>query len=152
MSTACHGNRPDRDPNTHSASHAHFDHARPISPLFPNATAYFGPGTVEYCAPGHLTDPSSPWDGRYFDPKPENVTEKWETLSGPWVPFGPFEQAMDFFGDGSFWVVSAPGHMPGNLCAVSRAGVEGKEGEWVVLGSDCCHSRYVHSHPSFSLS
>ncbi|KAL3485033.1 hypothetical protein BJX62DRAFT_247908 [Aspergillus germanicus] len=89
--------RPDEDLNTHSTIHAHFDHARPLSPLFPNATAYFGPGTVEYCAPGHLSDPSSPWDGRYFDPSPGNVTK---------------------------WV-----------------GLQGKEGEWVVLGSDCCHSR-----------
>ncbi|KAL4900111.1 hypothetical protein BDW74DRAFT_162390 [Aspergillus multicolor] len=116
-------------------SHAHFDHCRPIIPLFPNATAHFGPGTSEFCAPGHLSDPSSPWDGRFFDPK--NATERWSTLRGPWVPFGPFEAAMDFFGDGSFWIVQAPGHMPGNLAACARL----ESGEWVMLGSDCCHSR-----------
>jgi glyoxylase-like metal-dependent hydrolase (beta-lactamase superfamily II) len=46
---------------------------------------------------------------------------------------------MDYFGDGSFWVIQAPGHMPGNLCAALRL----EDGEWVLLGSDCCHSRYV---------
>ncbi|KAL2797357.1 hypothetical protein BJX66DRAFT_334977 [Aspergillus keveii] len=97
--------------------HAHFDHARPISGIFPDATAYFGPGTSEYCSPGHISDSLSPWDGRCFDPNHANVPERWETLSGPWMPFGPFEKAIDFFGDGSFWAVSAPGQMPGNLCA-----------------------------------
>ncbi|KAL4865048.1 hypothetical protein BDV12DRAFT_211274 [Aspergillus spectabilis] len=96
---------------------------------------FFGPGTAEYCTPGHLTNPSPPWDGRYFDP--ERATERWETLQGPWIQFGPFEHAMNFFGDGSFWIIQAPGHMPGNLCACARL----PSGEWVMLASDCCHSR-----------
>ncbi|KAE8163788.1 hypothetical protein BDV40DRAFT_287492 [Aspergillus tamarii] len=99
-------------------SHAHYDHCRPVSQTFKNATVLFGPGTSEYCAPGHFMNPSSPWDGRYFDP--EQATEQWETLQGPWTCFGPFERAMDFFGDGSFWVIQAPGHMPGNLAACAR--------------------------------
>ncbi|KAF3386208.1 3-hydroxyisobutyrate dehydrogenase [Penicillium rolfsii] len=118
-------------------SHAHFDHCRPVSGTFPNATVFFGPGTSEYCFPGHLSDPSSMWDGRYFDP--ERATECWKTLEGPWIPFGSFKRAMDFFGDGSFWVIEAPGHMPGNLCACARL----ENGEWVMLGSDCCHSRVI---------
>lgn len=116
-------------------SHAHWDHSRPIRDEFPNATAYFGPGTKEGCSPGHMADPSLQWDGRFFDP--ERATERWSELQGPWVPFGPFESALDYFGDGSFWVIRAPGHMAGNLCAAARI----KGGEWVLLGSDCCHSR-----------
>ena len=66
------------------------------------------------------------------------------------VPFGPFPHAMDFFEDGSFWIIQAPGHMPGNLCAAARL-----EGDvWVVLGSDCCHSRDLylgrHEYPDSS--
>ncbi|KAJ6027592.1 uncharacterized protein N7446_003813 [Penicillium canescens] len=75
------------------------------------------------------------WDGRFFDP--EKATENWKTLEGPWKHFGPFENAMDLFGDGSFWIIQAPGHMPGNLGACARLAT----GDWVVLGSDCCHSR-----------
>ncbi|KAE8375353.1 beta-lactamase-like protein [Aspergillus bertholletiae] len=116
-------------------SHAHFDHCRPISQTFKDATVLFGPGTSEYCAPGHFMIPTSTWDGRYFDPK--RATERWGTVKGPWTRFGPFERAMDFFGDGSFWVIQAPGHMPGNLCACARLAT----GEWVMLASDCCHSR-----------
>ncbi|EXJ86781.1 hypothetical protein A1O3_03735 [Capronia epimyces CBS 606.96] len=88
--------------------------------------------------PGHLQDPSSQWDGRYFDP--HQSTERWAELQGPWVPFGPFDQAIDYFQDGSFWIIRAPGHMPGNLCAAAR--VHG--GHWIVLGSDCCHSREIY--------
>lgn len=117
-------------------SHAHFDHCRPVSETFSNATVYFGPGTLEHCAPGHFAKPSSMWDGRFFDP--EKATENWKTLKGPWHHFGPFDNAMDFFGDGSFWIIQAPGHMPGNLGACARLAT----GDWIVLGSDCCHSRY----------
>ncbi|KAF2467468.1 Metallo-hydrolase/oxidoreductase [Lindgomyces ingoldianus] len=116
-------------------SHAHWDHSRPIRDEFPNATAYFGPGTKDGCSPGHMADPSLQWDGRFFDP--EKATERWEELEGSWVTFGPFERAMDYFGDGSFWVIQAPGHMAGNLCAAARL----ESGAWVLLGSDCCHSR-----------
>jgi glyoxylase-like metal-dependent hydrolase (beta-lactamase superfamily II) len=116
-------------------SHAHWDHSRPIRDEFPNATAHFGPGTKDGCSPGHLADPNVQWDGRYFDP--ERATERWKELDGPWTPFGPFEKAMDYFGDGSFWVIQAPGHMAGNLCAAAK--VDG--GHWILLGSDCCHSR-----------
>ncbi|KAF2662798.1 Metallo-hydrolase/oxidoreductase [Lophiostoma macrostomum CBS 122681] len=118
-------------------SHAHWDHSRPIRDEFPNATAYFGPGTKEGCSPGHIADPDLQWDGRFFDP--ERATERWAEFSGPWEPFGPFERALNYFGDGSFWVIQAPGHMAGNLCAAAR--IEG--GHWVLLGSDCSHSRQL---------
>ena len=78
-----------------------------------------------------MKDPSVQWDGRFFDP--EDSTEDWEELQGHWKPFGPFERALDYFGDGSFWILDAPGHMPGNVAAAARL----QDGEWVILGSDC---------------
>jgi glyoxylase-like metal-dependent hydrolase (beta-lactamase superfamily II) len=112
-------------------SHAHWDHSRPIKNIFPNATAYFGPGTRAACTPGHLKNPSLQWDGRFFDP--EHATEKWDELHGDWKKFGPFDEALDYFGDGSFWILQAPGHMQGNIAGAARL----KDGEWVLLGSDC---------------
>jgi hypothetical protein len=122
--------------NAHAdSSHAHWDHCRPIRDIFPNAQGYFGPGSKKHCSPGHKIEPHSQWDGAFFDPN--NATEQWEELEGPWIPFSSFNKATDFFGDGSLWLVQAPGHMPGNLFAAVR--VEG--GSWVILGGDCCHSR-----------
>lgn len=107
----------------------------PVSHALKHAKVFFGPATSEFCSPGHFQDPSSQWDGRFFDL--EIKTETWETLPGPWMNFGAFDHAMDFFGDQSFWIIKAPGHMPGNLCTCARL----KSGEWVLLASDCCHSR-----------
>lgn len=121
-------------------SHAHWDHCRPIDTEFPRACAFFGPGTAEHCSPGHLVSEEAKemvqWDGRYFDPK--RATQNWKSFDGPWVKFGAFEKAMDFFGNGSFWVIQAQGHMPGNLCAAAHVAKD----EWILLGSDCCHTRF----------
>lgn len=83
-----------------------------------------------------MEDPDAQWDGRFFDP--QRATERWEEITGSWQSFGPFDQALDYFGDGSFWIMQCPGHMAGNLAAAARL----ESGHWVLLGSDCCHSRY----------
>lgn len=111
------------------------DHCRPVSKEFPSATGFFGPGTIEACSPGHFEDPNSKFDGRFFDPK--RATERISEHEGPWQSFGPFEKAVDFFQDGSLWVIQAPGHMPGNLACCAKL----KNGQWIFLGSDCAHSR-----------
>jgi glyoxylase-like metal-dependent hydrolase (beta-lactamase superfamily II) len=54
-----------------------------------------------------------------------------------WVPIGPFERAYDFFSDGSFYLLDAPGHMPGHLGGLAHTSKD----EWVFMGGDCCHHR-----------
>ncbi|KAJ9495733.1 hypothetical protein H2202_008776 [Exophiala xenobiotica] len=109
--------------------------------MFPNATGYFGPGSFKHCMPGQFHDEpydlKGRWDANFFHP--ERATEKAEELKGEWQPFGPFEKALDFFGDGSLWILQAPGHMVGNLAAAARL----SNGEWVIMGSDCCHSKQL---------
>jgi len=114
------------------------DHCRPVSREFPAAVGYFGPGTIEACAPGHFVDPDSKFDGRFFDPT--QATERIKEHSGPWQRFGSFEKAMDFFKDGSLWIIQAPGHMAGNLACCCRL----ETGDWILFGSDCAHSRCVN--------
>ncbi|KAM0809729.1 putative Metallo-beta-lactamase domain-containing protein [Seiridium cardinale] len=86
-------------------SHAHWDHCRPASEEFPNAKLYFGPGTSQYCSPGHIVNghvlPRVEWDARFFGDD-ASKTEAFEELTGAWTPWGPFELSLDFFGDGSF--------------------------------------------------
>ncbi|KAK5464571.1 hypothetical protein LTS15_001133 [Exophiala xenobiotica] len=47
---------------------------------------------------------------------------------------------MDFFGNGSFWVIQAPGHLTGNLIAAARLST----GIWVIMAGDCCHARQIY--------
>lgn len=76
------------------------------------------------------------WDSRFFGSL-DVCTDPYEEPRGIWEPWGPFEKALDYFGDGSFWILQAPGHMEGNLAACARL----KSGERILLASDCCHSR-----------
>lgn len=60
-----------------------------------------------------------------------------QTESLDWKPLGPFPHTLDLVGDGSIYVVSAPGHLPGHinlLCRVSPT-------KWVYLGGDTFHDR-----------
>ena len=107
--------------------------------MFPNAAGYFGPGTFKHCTPGQFHDEpysaAGKWDANFFHP--DKATETCEELKGQWKRFGPHERALDFLGDGSLWIIQAPGHMAGNLAAAARV----SDGEWVILASDCCHSK-----------
>lgn len=40
-------------------------------------------------------------------------------------------------------IIDAPGHMPGNLAAAARLNSNENAPSWIVLASDCCHSRYL---------
>jgi hypothetical protein len=122
------------------SSHVHFDHCYPFSSFLPKATALFGPGSIDHVKPGwpatdspyfsELVDPSHPWHS--------NVHELPSKEDKRWKPFGTFDHAWDLFGDGSFWIIDAPGHIAGNVAAAGRL----KSGEWVIMGGDCCHSLY----------
>ena len=51
-------------------------------------------------------------------------------------PFGPFDRALDFFGDGSLYIVDAPGHLPGHVNVLARTSADGG---WVYLAGDSAH-------------
>jgi glyoxylase-like metal-dependent hydrolase (beta-lactamase superfamily II) len=60
-------------------------------------------------------------------------------FSRPWQPFGILPSALDIFGDGSLYIVDAPGHLPGHLNLLARVGL----GNWVYLAGDACHDRHI---------
>ena len=65
------------------------------------------------------------------------TSSKSRTQSSDWKPLGPFPHTLDLVGDGSIYVVSAPGHLPGHinlLCRVSPT-------KWIYLGGDTFHDR-----------
>lgn len=54
-----------------------------------------------------------------------------------WKPLSPFPHAIDFFNDGSVYVINAPGHLPGHinlLCRISQ-----NPTKFVCLAGDACH-------------
>ena len=125
-----------------NASHVHWDHCHPFSSYLPNATALFGPSSIDGAKPGWPTTPDSSYFSELVDPSHpwhKNVEE----LPGPndkgWKPFGPFERAWNLWDDGSVWIIDAPGHVKGNIAAAARL----KSGEWIVMGGDCAHSRFI---------
>ncbi|KAH8885918.1 Metallo-hydrolase/oxidoreductase [Thozetella sp. PMI_491] len=114
-------------------SHLHFDHVGDPT-TFSHATFIAGPGSREATAPGYPKNTLSPFLSAIID------HEKYHELSFEkdcWVPVGSFERGYDYFGDGSFYLLDAPGHMPGHLSGLAHTG----EDEWILMGGDCCHHR-----------
>ncbi|GAA5886112.1 hypothetical protein JCM6882_004269 [Rhodosporidiobolus microsporus] len=106
-------------------SHKHFDHTGKPA-LFPNAQIIVGPDEL----------PIASLEGH---------THRVKELSWHASPthIAAFEHSYDVWGDGSFVVVSAPGHTAGHLAALVRTSPpsadEGKEGDYVLLAADCAH-------------
>lgn len=95
-----------------------------------------GPGSIKAAHPGWPQIPGSPFDGSLFN---HAHLRELGTAAEMWKPFGPFARAYDYFGDGSFLVLDAPGHMVGHLAGLARTGLD----EWVLMGGDCCHHRSI---------
>ncbi|KAM3548220.1 hypothetical protein ARSEF4850_009539 [Beauveria asiatica] len=132
-------------------SHAHWDHVYPMGSSFPNAKFLCGPGTLKAAAKSWPDHPDSFFDGRIWNPeRAELPIEEIPTAKeapAKWCRIGPFENGYDFFGDGSLWLVQAPGHFPGNLAALVRTKNRNGERRWVVLGGDCMHCYDLLHYP-----
>ncbi|MCJ1413203.1 hypothetical protein MMC19_007307 [Ptychographa xylographoides] len=59
-----------------------------------------------------------------------------QTASKPqWAALGPFAAAYDLLGDGSVYIINAPGHLYGHINLLCRTGLH----KWVYLGGDTFH-------------
>jgi glyoxylase-like metal-dependent hydrolase (beta-lactamase superfamily II) len=93
----------------------------------------------------------STFDSRIWDPEKRQVPVEEiappSDAPGDWQQVGPFRNCKDFFGDGSFWIVDAPGHCPGNIAALVRAKSKSGRTKWLFLGGDCFHCHHFVHHP-----
>ncbi|KAL0573959.1 hypothetical protein V5O48_008000 [Marasmius crinis-equi] len=108
-------------------SHTHFDHIGDMS-RWPHTTKLIvGPGSDRKTYPtvpdAHLLE--SDFAGR-------EVQELSFIDSSLKIAGAP---AIDFFGDGSLYILDLPGHLPGHLGALARV----KPNSFVAFGGDTCH-------------
>ncbi len=112
-------------------SHLHFDHTGDAS-LFPNAQVISGEGARPLVADGWPKNPNS-------SILQETLPEGRTTFLDPegWPALGPFPHALDYYGDGSLYIVDAgPGHLPGHLNFLVRTSADGG---WIYLAGDSAH-------------
>ena len=120
-------------------SHIHFDHTG-IPRAFPNATFILGHGArkiIQEQGPVYedtLYAIDVPLERTVFVDSEQQVPELSE--SKEWAPLGPFPWALDLYGDGSLYVVDAPGHIPGHINIMARTSADGG---WLYLGGDSVH-------------
>ena len=138
------------DIDTVILSHMHFDHTGDVQ-RFPNADIVLGLGTRSFTNPGYPRAQLSPFDStvlehpRYRELK---IGDYIEIPKGSVPEECPFRHGFDIFGDSSFWILDAPGHMPGHQVALARTG----DREWVSMGGDCCHHRSLLEDPRRDIS
>ncbi|KAI8264561.1 metallo-beta-lactamase superfamily protein [Colletotrichum sp. SAR11_239] len=113
-------------------SHAHCDHVGRPS-LFPLSTSLIvGPGIKSAFFPGYPAVKDSPVWAREFEGR-----EVRELNLNTGLKIGGFD-AFDYFGDGSLFLLSAPGHSIGHLNALART----TENTYIYCAGDSFH------HPS----
>lgn len=52
-----------------------------------------------------------------------------------WQGLPPFDNAIDLFGDGTFYIIDSPEHLVGHLNVL----VQVAAGQWIYLAGDACH-------------
>lgn len=104
---------------------------------FPKSTdLVVGPGFKAQYLPGFPTKQDAPlreswWEGR-------NFVEHDIASEGRGLRIGRFE-ALDYFGDGSFYLLHTPGHTVGHLGALARTTSDHNGDTFVFMGGDACH-------------
>lgn len=56
-----------------------------------------------------------------------------------WKPLGPFDNAIDLFGDGLVYIIDSPGHLVGHINVIARIASD----HWVYLAGDACHHHRI---------
>lgn len=123
------------------SSHLHWDHAGDATP-FTSADIVLGAGAKVPLA--EEVYPANPKGTVSALPSGRNtVFIDYGPASSRHIisPFGSFTRAVDFYGDGSFYIVDTPGHFPGHVSAVVRVAPN----TFVFLAGDLCHHRQCYA-------
>jgi glyoxylase-like metal-dependent hydrolase (beta-lactamase superfamily II) len=111
-------------------SHSHIDHVGDPS-LFPSSVnLVVGPGFRSEHMPGYPANPQALLLDSAFTGRSVREVD----FSTSSLTIGGF-RAIDYFQDGSFYLLDAPGHTMHHLCALARTTQE----SFVLLAADACH-------------
>lgn len=132
-------------------SHVHWDHVGTPSD-FPNAEFVVGNGTLHLLAhgggplyPAALFNSDELPPDRTRELPPVHTNEEFPShtrvTAHEWTPLAGFPSALDFFNDGSLYIIDAPGHLQGHVNVLARTAPR----KWVYLGGDCCHDKRILS-------
>lgn len=122
------------DPSSISSliwSHAHIDHVGDPSVFPPTTELVVGPGVKRDCIPGYPVNEEGAILDSAFNGRPVREID----FSASATLIGGL-RAVDFFDDGSFWLLETPGHVSHHLSALCRT----TEETFVFLGGDVVHS------------
>lgn len=125
-----------------ASSHLHCDHMGDLT-KFPSAEIVLAADAKVLLKDAYPKNPNA-----YFEELPAgrpvtylrfspDASSQHKTLS----PFSTFERAVDFYGDGSFYIVEAPGHIPGHFGALARVAPN----SFVFFAADMCHNRECYA-------
>lgn len=132
-------------------SHTHWDHIG-LPSDYPNSQFVVGSGTLHTVKNGAPHYPASMFEKdplpldrtTEFPPAPDSSSKdlacpQSQQTSQEWKAISTIQNAIDFFGDGSVYIVDAPGHLQGHVNLLARLASD----RWVYLGGDCCHDSRI---------
>ncbi|KAI0385737.1 beta-lactamase-like protein [Hypomontagnella monticulosa] len=126
-------------------SHPHFDHTGDPSTFEPQTKLIVGPGVTENVL---SRSSSNPIAGFVLESDYAGREVKELDFSDSTLKIGKF-RAIDYFGDGSFYFLDAPGHCIGHICGFAR--VTSNPDSFILMGGDAVHHdgelRPHHWHP-----
>ncbi|KAF2846200.1 Metallo-hydrolase/oxidoreductase [Plenodomus tracheiphilus IPT5] len=132
-------------------SHVHWDHVGTPTD-FSKANFVVGSGTMHLLAngggshyPAELFNADELPADRTRELPPvrtkDEATAYHQQTSHSWAPLADFPAVIDFFDDGSLYIIDAPGHLTGHVNILARTTPK----KWVYLGGDCCHDPRILS-------
>jgi len=111
-------------------SHCHWDHTGNTH-AFTKSTFVVGDECRPLLSQGYPQDPESTY------PSDLLPVDRTRYLSdAEWKPIGTFPRALDFYGDGSLFIIDSPGHLAGHVNILARTS---SDGAWIYLAGDSAH-------------
>nr|A0A097ZPE4.1 RecName: Full=Cytochrome P450 monooxygenase andK; AltName: Full=Anditomin synthesis protein K; Flags: Precursor [Aspergillus stellatus]BAP81865.1 AndK [Aspergillus stellatus] len=116
-------------------SHHHYDHTGDPSTFPPSTKLVVGPGVLSLTGGGYPKNPNT--TVLETDLSGRKIQEiSFDAQADSSVKVGPFD-GVDYFGDGSFYLLNAPGHSVGHMCGLAR--VTTAPDTFIFMAADGCH-------------